>query len=85
MKDENKIILKYLGERICAFRTERNISREDAARMTGVSKRTLASYERGEREVTMDFLIKLAGVYKTTYTNLTNYENILDGMGKLAI
>ncbi len=85
MKEENKLILKYVGERLRSFRTARDISRESAAEQLGISKRTLASYERGEREITVPTIIKLAEIYRTTYTDLTNYENILDEMGNLAI
>ena len=85
MKQENAIIRKYLGDRIHSFRVELSISRESVAEKLGISKRTLASYERGEREITMQRLIELAKLYNTTYTNLTNYENILDDMGHLAI
>ena len=85
MKNENTKIIKYIGERIRAYRTDINMSRDKAAELLGISKRTLASYERGEREVTMPMLIKMAEIYRTTYTKLTNYENILDDMGNLII
>ena len=85
MKEKNALMLKYIGERIKSFRVERHISRESAAQELGISKRTLASYERGEREITMKTLIKLAEIYNTTYTNLTNYENILDDMGNVIV
>ena len=85
MKEENAIIRKYLGDRIHSFRVERSISRDSVAEKLGISTRTLASYERGEREISMEKLIELAKIYCTTYTNLTNYENILDDMGYLAV
>ncbi len=81
MKEENKLILKYIGERLRMFRQERSLSREAAADLLGVTKRTVASYERGEREMTMDMAIRMAHTYDTTYTNLTDYKNVLDGIG----
>lgn len=77
MKKNNKILLKYIGERLQTFREERGISRDMAADMIGVTPRTLASYERGEREITTDRVEKMALAYKTTFTNLTNYKNAL--------
>ncbi|MBR0360377.1 MAG: helix-turn-helix transcriptional regulator [Clostridia bacterium] len=77
MKKNNKILLKYIGERLQTFREERGISRDMAADMIGVTPRTLASYERGEREITTDRVEKMALAYKTTFTNLTNYKNVL--------
>ena len=78
MKKDNRVLLKYIGERLQTFREERGISRDMAADMIGITPRTLASYERGEREITMDCVEKMALVYKTTFTNLTNYKNVLD-------
>ena len=78
MKKNNKILLKYIGERLQTFREERGISRDMAADMIGVTPRTLASYERGEREITTDRVEKMALAYKTTFTNLTNYKNVLN-------
>ncbi len=77
MKKNNKVLLKYIGERLQTFREERGISRDMAADMIGVTPRTLASYERGEREITTDRVEKMALAYKTTFTNLTNYKNVL--------
>lgn len=77
MKKNNKILLKHIGERLQTFREERGISRDMAADMIGVTPRTLASYERGEREITTDRVEKMALAYKTTFTNLTNYKNVL--------
>lgn len=77
MKKNNRVLLKYIGERLQTFREERGISRDMAADMIGVTPRTLASYERGEREITTDRVEKMALAYKTTFTDLTNYKNVL--------
>lgn len=78
MTDETILILKYTGNRFRYFRKERGISRKTAAEMIGITPRTLASYERGEREITVDKVAKMAEVYKTTFTNLTDYKNVLN-------
>lgn len=78
MKVDNNILLKYIGNRFVTFREERGITRAKAAEMIGVTPRTLASYERGEREMTAVTAVKMAEAYRTTFTNLTNYKNVLN-------
>ncbi len=74
----NNELLKYIGTRFRKFRENAGYSRGDAAMLIGVTPRTLASYERGEREISMDATIKMAQVYKTTFTKLTDYKNVLN-------
>lgn len=76
--ERKKRILKYVGSRFRAFREECGMSREEVAKQIGVSSRTLASYERGEREINMDNVMKLALVYRTTVTKLTDYKNVIN-------
>ena len=71
-------LLKYIGVRFRDFREKAGYSRNDAAVLIGVTPRTLASYERGEREVSMETTIKMAEVYRTTFTTLTDYKNVLN-------
>lgn len=78
MKKDNAVLLKYFGNRFQTIREESGISRDMAAEMIGISKRTLASYERGEREMNIDTAKRMAIAYKTTISNLTNYKNVLN-------
>lgn len=78
MKPDDKVFLRYIGGRFKDFRENVGYSRREAADMIGITMRTLASYERGEREPSMDTAIKMAGVYKTTFTRLTDYKNIFN-------
>lgn len=57
------------------FREDAGYSRKEAAERIGISARTLASYERGEREISMDTAIRMAMAYGTTFTKLTDYKN----------
>ena len=72
----NNDFLKQIGVRFRKFREGAGYSRSDAAALIGVTPRTLASYERGEREISMETTIKMAEVYKTTFTRLTDYKNV---------
>ncbi len=76
MKENDRLVLKYIGNRFKEFREEVGYSRRDAADLIGITMRTLASYERGEREVSMDTTIKMAAAYKTTFTMLTDHKNV---------
>lgn len=77
MKKDYTDLLRYVGSRFQTFREKTGLSREEAAKEIGISSRTLAAYERGEREINMDTAQKMAVVYKTTLTNLTDYKNLL--------
>ncbi|MDD6564121.1 MAG: helix-turn-helix transcriptional regulator [Clostridiales bacterium] len=81
IKEENKLFMKCLGKRLHIFRTSRHLSREDAARHIGVSARTIAAYERGEREITIDKIIGLAELYNTVTTKLMDSEAIIEETG----
>lgn len=70
-------ILKILGNRLKYFREQSNLSRKQVAERIGVTARTLASYERGEREASAELIIKIADVYGVTFAKLTDYKNIM--------
>ena len=75
--DRDKL-LKYIGRRFSIYRFTQRLSREEAARALNISERTLASYERGEREISLNMAIKMAELYKTTFKKLVDYYNVLD-------
>ena len=77
MRGYNYEILKILGDRLKYFREQNNLSREQAAARIGVAARTLASYERGEREASGEMIIKIADLYGVTFAKLTDYKNIM--------
>ncbi len=76
MNDERKQMLKLLGERFVFFRKKKGYSRKKAATILGITSRTLASYERGEREISLDSTKNLATLYGTTFEQLTDYKCI---------
>lgn len=74
MADTKEEILIALGKRIRAFRKEKGLSREYVAGELGVTERTYASYERGEHDIPMSVMYKLAPMFRTTMANLLDYE-----------
>ena len=82
MRSYNSEILKTLGQRLKYFREQRNLSRRQVAEHIGVAPRTLASYERGEREASSDMIIKIADLYGVTFAKLTDYKNIMKNDAK---
>lgn len=80
MNIEKQWMLNYLGERFKFFRKEKELSRDEASKLIGVSSRTLAAYERGEREITIDTTEKMAAVYGVTFEQLTDYKYVYKKM-----
>ena len=73
MKDK---MLAYISKRLKNYRRAAGLSREEVSAELGISPHTLGAYERGDREIRMDKIIKLAELYDTTVTELTDYKNI---------
>ncbi len=74
MSDTKEEILKAMGKRIRAFRNHRGFSREYVAGELGITERTYASYERGEHDIPMSVMYKLAPMFRTTMADLIDYE-----------
>lgn len=68
--------IKFIGNRIKYFRRALGMSREESARSVGVSPRTLAAYERGEREMSLGTAIALSKLYKVTINMITDVHKI---------
>ena len=80
MDDKRQEVLRHIGARMKCHRRELSYSRDSVAERIGVTPRTLAAYERGEREMSMETAVELARVYKTTLTKLTDYQNVVSTM-----
>ena len=70
-----KRLLKYQGERFMYYRKKAGISRRSAARYLGISPRTLAAYERGEREATIITIMHMQMLYDVSFTEITGFED----------
>ena len=69
-------MIKFVGNRIKYFRRSCGMTREESAREIGVSPRTLAAYERGEREMSLNTILSLARLYNVTVNMLTDVHKI---------
>lgn len=76
MDEKRQKVLRHIGERIKVCRREHGYSREFVAEHLKITPRTLAAYERGEREMSMETAICLARIYRTTLTKLTDYTTV---------
>lgn len=74
MLDSKEVILRSMGIRLRAFRNDRGYSRKEIAEFLGITERTYASYERGEHDIPMEVMFKLAPFYRTTMTKLIDYK-----------
>ena len=80
MEQRKREVLRHIGERVKHHRRELGYSREEVAKHLGITPRTLAAYERGEREMSMEMAVELAKIFKTTLTRLTDYRNVMGMM-----
>ncbi|WP_433943660.1 helix-turn-helix transcriptional regulator [Paenibacillus sp. SN-8-1] len=58
-----------------ALRTERDLTISDIAKLLGVSERTVQYYEKGERQPTLEGLMKLADLYEVSTDYLLGRED----------
>jgi transcriptional regulator with XRE-family HTH domain len=57
MRDD---ILRLFGERLRELRTERNLSQERLAELAGVDRNYIGQIERGERNVALVNIVRIA-------------------------
>lgn len=58
-----------------ALRTDRDLTISDIAKLLGVSERTVQYYEKGERQPTLEGLMKLADLYEVSTDYLLGRED----------
>lgn len=63
------------GQRIRELRNERGISQKDLAGKIGVAQNTIAQYEKGTAKTSLDVLVNLADILKTTTDYLLGLED----------
>lgn len=64
-------IVSIVAQNIKRIRTSNRLSLEELARLSGVSKSTIASIERGEGNPTLSLLWKLANALRVPFDSLT--------------
>lgn len=62
---------ELLGSRIKALRMAKNFTQEQVADQIGVSRQKYARIESGVNSVTLDILLKVAGVLDVTVSDIT--------------
>ncbi len=78
--EQTREILKYIGKRFSFYRERAGLSRVAAADRLCITPRTLAAYERGEREISAQMTVRMAQIYGVTLTKLTDYKNIMQNI-----
>ncbi|MBN1492269.1 MAG: helix-turn-helix transcriptional regulator [Phycisphaerae bacterium] len=58
------------GRRLRAVRTEKGLSQEDLAHRSGLHRTYVSSVERGERNISLENIAKLAGALGVKLTEL---------------
>ena len=67
-------ITQVIAARVRAIRTQRQLTLDAAAALTGVSRSMLAQIEKGEVNPTISVLWKIANGYKVSFTSLMESE-----------
>lgn len=63
------------GQRIRELRTEYEMSQKDLAEKVGVAQNTITQYEKGTAKPSLDVLVNLSDVLKTTADYLLGLED----------
>ncbi|MGG0796562.1 XRE family transcriptional regulator [Brevibacillus laterosporus] len=74
-KDETKKLIQFVGTTLRELRKEQNLSLEELAAKTGVSKLTLGNIERGETNPTLGMLWKISNGLTVPLMTLLKPEN----------
>lgn len=70
MAEPKSLIHKKLGERIKILRKERGLTQEDLADLLDVDRSYMGFVERGERNPTLDKIIKISEAFKISLSEL---------------
>lgn len=76
----NKELLMHIGARLKKYREKCFFTRETAAWHLGIAARALASYERAEREISTDTVLKMSELYKVSFCTLIDYPYSLNAV-----
>lgn len=63
--------MTQIGNKICALREARNLSKPELAKLLGVTPPAVYHMERGIRKPSIEMLIKLADLFEVSLDELT--------------
>ena len=70
----NRALIEDFGKRIRQLRTERNLSQEQLAELTGFHRTYIGMVERGERNLALSNVSVFAKVFKVSIPDLLTFE-----------
>lgn len=70
----DKALLKAFGKRIRDLRTERGLSQEKLAELTGFHRTYIGMVERGERNLSLTNIAKFAVFFDLSISEITNFH-----------
>jgi len=70
----NRALVEDFGKRIRKLRTERNLSQEQLAELTGFHRTYIGMVERGERNISLSNIGVFAKVFEMSVSELLNFE-----------
>ena len=79
----NEHLIKAFGQRIRNLRTQKGLSQEKLAEITGFHRTYIGMVERGERNITLANIGVFADSFEMTVSRLLNFEDMRgDGDGR---
>lgn len=70
----NRPLVEDFGKRIRQLRTERNLSQEQLAELTGFHRTYIGMVERGERNISLSNIGVFAKAFEMTVSELLRFE-----------
>ena len=78
----NQQLINDFGKRIRQLRTERGLSQEKLAELTGFHRTYIGMVERGERNISLSNIGVFAEVFGKTVSEVLNFAETRDGGNK---
>ena len=70
----NQVLIEEFGKRIRQLRTERNLSQEQLAELTGFHRTYIGMVERGERNPSLSNVGVFANAFELSLSELFNFK-----------
>ncbi len=70
----DRALIEDFGKRIRTLRTERNLSQEKLAELTGFHRTYIGIVERGERNISLSNIGTFAKVFEMSVSELMDFE-----------